>query len=42
MNKKAEESARNDGGTVEVETGTTDAIQPIISGAAALPQEAKH
>lgn len=42
MNKKAEESARNDGGTVEVETGITGAVQPIIGGAAALPQEAKH
>ncbi|TXT25063.1 MAG: chemotaxis protein MotB [Gallionellaceae bacterium] len=42
MNKKAEESARNDGGTVEVETGATDAMQPIISGVSALPPTAKH
>lgn len=37
MNKKAEESARNDGGTVEVETGAADVAQPIASGVAALP-----
>ncbi len=42
MNKKAEESARNDGGTVEVEASAVDAMQPIISGVVALPQEAKH
>lgn len=42
MNKKAEESARNDGGTVEVEAGAADVTQPIVSGVAAVPPEAKH
>ena len=45
MNKKAEESARNDGGTVEVDAGTTDAQQPVMSGVAAMPPPpppAKH
>lgn len=36
MNKKAEESARNDGGTVEVDA-TADAQQPVMSGVAAMP-----
>jgi len=40
MNKKAEESARNDGGTVEVDAGNTDAQQPVMTGVAALPQPA--
>jgi chemotaxis protein MotB len=44
MNKKAEESARNDGGTVEVGAGTGngDVGQPIASGVAALPVETRH
>ncbi|MBI5658300.1 MAG: flagellar motor protein MotB [Nitrosomonadales bacterium] len=42
MNKKAEESARNDGGTVEVHTEGDNAVQPIISGVAALPPVAKR
>ena len=42
MNKKAEESARHDGGTVEVDAGAGDAMQPVVSGVAALPQAAKH
>jgi chemotaxis protein MotB len=42
MNKKAEESARNDGGTVEVEAQGGDATQPILEGVAAMPSAAKH
>ncbi len=42
MNKKAEESARNDGGTIEVNTENTDATQAVKSGVAALPPPVKH
>lgn len=42
MNKKAEESARNDGGTVEVNTENGDASQAVMSGVAALPPPVKH
>lgn len=42
MNKKAEESARNDGGTVEVPTEGGAAMQPIASGVVALPSEIKQ
>jgi chemotaxis protein MotB len=42
MNKKAEESARNDGGTVEVDAANPDAQQPIMQGVDALPPAAKH
>ena len=42
MNKKAEESARNDGGTVEVDAGNADVQQPVMAGVAALPPAAKH
>jgi chemotaxis protein MotB len=39
MNKQAEESARNDGGTVEVDAAT-DAQQPVMGGVAAMPPSA--
>jgi chemotaxis protein MotB len=39
MNKKAEESARNDGGTVEVDAAE-DAQQPVMAGVAAMPPPA--
>ena len=39
MNKKAEESARNDGGTIEVDAGV-DAQQPVMEGVAAMPPAA--
>jgi chemotaxis protein MotB len=42
MNKKAEESARNDGGTVEVDTDSQNAQQPIMQGVEALPPAVKH
>jgi len=42
MNKKAEESARNDGGTVEVTTENDDASQAAQSGVAASPPAAKQ
>lgn len=43
MNKKAEESARNDGGTVEVDADNVDTQQPVMSGVAAMPPpSAKH
>ena len=43
MNKKAEESARNDGGTVEVDAEkTSESSQAIKSGAAALPPPDKQ
>jgi len=42
MNKKAEESARNDGGTVEVDAANADAQQPVMAGVAAMPPTAKH
>jgi chemotaxis protein MotB len=42
MNKKAEESARNDGGTVEVDAANTDVQQPVMEGVAAMPPAAKH
>jgi chemotaxis protein MotB len=42
MNKKAEEAARNDGGTVEVDAGSGDVQQPIISAVAAMPPVTKH
>ena len=42
MNKKAEESARNDGGTVEVDAESGNAKLPIMSGVAALPPATKH
>ena len=42
MNKKAEESARNDGGTVEVDAEkSSDANQAVMSGVAALPPPVK-
>lgn len=37
MNKKAEESARNDGGVVEVDAADSDAQQPVMAGIAAMP-----
>jgi chemotaxis protein MotB len=37
MNKKAEESARNDGGTIDLDAASTDAQQPIKAGVAAMP-----
>lgn len=40
MNKKAEESARNDGGTVEVDAASADAQQPVMAGVAAIPPPA--
>jgi len=40
MNKKAEESARNDGGTVEVDAGNADVQQPVMTGVAAMPTPA--
>ena len=43
MNKKAEESARHDGGTVEVDAEkSSDANQAVMSGVAALPPPVKH
>jgi len=42
MNKKAEESARNDGGTVEVDAGNTDVQQPVMNGVAAMPPASSH
>ena len=39
MNKQAEESARNDGGTVEVDAAA-DAQQPVMSGVSAMPPPA--
>jgi chemotaxis protein MotB len=39
MNKQAEESARNDGGTVEVDAAA-DAQQPVMTGVAAMPAAA--
>jgi len=42
MNKKAEESARNDGGTVEVDAANTDVQQPVMAGVEAMPPAAKH
>ncbi len=42
MNKKAEESARNDGGTVEVDAGNPDVQQPVMTGVGAMPPAAKH
>lgn len=41
MNKKAEEAARNDGGTVEVGSAG-DAQQTVIEGVVALPPAANH
>jgi chemotaxis protein MotB len=41
MNKDAEESARNDGGTVEVDEGNANAMQPA-SGVAMMPPDAKN
>ncbi|MES1983243.1 MAG: flagellar motor protein MotB [Pseudomonadota bacterium] len=42
MNKKAEEAASNDGGTVEVDAQAADPSQQIISGVATLPPPASH
>ncbi len=48
MNKKTEEAARNDGGTVEVDAGATGdgaegaMQQPIMEGVEALPPAARH
>ncbi len=42
MNKNAEESARNDGGTVEFDASNADAPQPAVSGVAARPPAAKN
>ncbi len=42
MNKKAEESAHNDGGTVELNADNTDVQQPVMAGVAALPPAANH
>ncbi|MBI4938797.1 MAG: flagellar motor protein MotB [Nitrosomonadales bacterium] len=42
MNKKAEESARNDGGTVEMEAGNGNAVKPALDGVAIPPPEAKN
>jgi chemotaxis protein MotB len=42
MNKKAEEAASNEGGTVEVEAQVGGSSQQIISGVAELPQPVKH
>jgi chemotaxis protein MotB len=42
MNKNAEESARNDGGTVEFDASNADALQPAMSGVAARPPAAKN
>ena len=42
MNKQAEESARNDGGIVELDAAESDVHQPVMSGVAAMPQAAKH
>lgn len=42
MNKKAEESARNDGGTVEVDAQEGDAKQSIMEGVATMPAAVKH
>ena len=48
MNKKTEEAARNDGGTVEVDTGTAeggaggDLRPPIVEGGAALPSPVRN
>jgi len=42
MNKKAEQSARNDGGTVEVDAASPDAQQPVMAGVAGMPPAAKH
>lgn len=42
MNKKAEESARNDGGTVAVNAEDENAKQPIMSGVDTLPPATKH
>ena len=37
MNKKAEEAARNDGGTVDVDAENPNPEQPIMNGVQALP-----
>ena len=42
MNRKAEESARNDGGTVEVDAQGGEAAQPVMEGVATLPPAAQH
>jgi len=42
MNKNAEESARNDGGTVEMDATNANAPQPVVSGVAAMLPAAKH
>ena len=42
MNKNAEESARNDGGTVEQDVTNADALQPAVSGVAAMSSVANH
>jgi chemotaxis protein MotB len=42
MNKKAEESAQHDGGTVELDAGAADAQQPVMAGVAAMPSAATH
>ena len=40
MNKKAEEAARNDGGTVELDADAENAEQPVMAGVAAMPPAA--
>jgi chemotaxis protein MotB len=42
MNKNAEESARNDGGTVEFDATNAGALQPAMSGVVARPPAAKN
>ncbi len=42
MNKQAEESATHDGGVIEVEAENNKAVQPLINGAATVPQPALH
>lgn len=42
MNKKAEEEARNDGGTVEVDANNPEVQQPVMDSVAAMPPATKH
>jgi len=42
MNKQAEESATHDGGVIEVEAENNKTVQPLINGAATVPQPAPH
>jgi chemotaxis protein MotB len=42
MNKQAEESARNDGGTIQLDAALTDVMQPVAAGVEAMQPPPKH